>query len=168
MLARGAFCLRQKERLRAMPSIEIICVGQAKPIDFFDLPLAVAAEDSLISHRSPAPLFQADFDELSGCIYHLGNPRLRDPDAPGPYIASELLTTWWKVIHFKPEFVPPVRRILQELLAASPEGRLLFTSDYQFGPSVYRYARPIGLETFWKRHDTKRLRANSLTRIAKI
>jgi hypothetical protein len=72
---------------------------------------------------------------------------------------------WWRVLHFKPEFVPSVQQILQTLLAVSPEGRVLFTSDYQFGPEVYRYQRPVRLEGFWKRHNAGRLRANSLTQI---
>jgi hypothetical protein len=150
-----------------LPSVEIICVGQDKPSDFSELPLAVASENRLKSHRSPAPLFQVDFDRLQGCIYHLGSPRLRNPDASGVYTAGDLLTEWWHIIHFKPEFVSYIRRILEDLLADSPEGRLLFTSDYQFGPSVYRYKRPIRLETFWKRHDTRRLRTNSLVQIVR-
>lgn len=150
-----------------MPSIEIVCIGQAAPSDFSDLPFAVAAENRLKSHRSPEPLFQTDFDPLQGCIYHLGSPRLKNPNAPGAYTASDLLTDWWEGIHFKPEYVPHVRRLLCELLAASPEERLLFTSDYQFGPKMRRYRRPLTLETFWKRHGTKRLHTNALYPLTK-
>jgi hypothetical protein len=148
-----------------MPSIEIVCLGQSEPSDFSGLPLAVEAEDQLLSHRSPRPLFQADFDQVRGCIYHLGSPRLKDPGAPGAYTASDLLTEWWEALRFKSEFVPHVQHLLRELLAASPEGELLFTSDYQFGPVVRRYRRPLTLKTFWRRHEAWRLRANALYRI---
>src|SRR5262245_55372349 len=104
-----------------MPSVEIICIGQPEPSDFSDLPFAVAAENRLKSHRSPEPLFQPDFDQLQGCIYHLGNPRLKKPDARGAYTTSDLLIDWWELIHFKPRYVRHVQRLLRELLAASPE-----------------------------------------------
>ena len=145
-----------------MPSVEVICVGQPDPIDFADLPFAVAAESRLQSHRSPPSLFQRDFEQLQGCIYHLGSPHLKAPNAPGCFTAGGLLVEWWDVIYFKRWYVPHVERLLRELLAASPEGRLVFTSDYQFGPPVRRYRRPLTLATFWKRHADKRLRTNSL------
>ena len=151
-----------------LPSVEIICIGQTTPINFSELPLAIEVENCLKSHRSPNPLFQSDFDQLNGCIYHLRNPRLRDPYAKGFYTAYELLTECWKIVHFKPLFVPFIHHILQELLAASPDGRLLFTSDYQFGTRVHRYIRPVGLQTFWKRHDARRLRINSIVQIVRV
>lgn len=150
-----------------MPSVEIICIGQAEPSDFSDLPFAVAAENRLESHRSPKPLFQPDFDRLLGCIYHLGNPRLKKPGARGAYTASDLLEDGWEVIHFKPRYVPYVQRLLRELLAASPEGRLLFTRDYPFGPKTRRYQRPLTRSTFWKRHAARRLHTNALYPITK-
>ena len=152
-----------------MPSIEIICIGQIKPSDFSEMPFAVEGEDVLQSHRSPNPIFQADFDKLQGCIYHLGNPYLRDPDVKTCFFASQLLTDYWKeeMVSFKPEYVPSVQRLLQELLAASTEGKLLFTSDYQFGANPHWYKRPVRLETFWKRHDAKRLPINSLVQIVR-
>ena len=145
-----------------LPSVEIICIGQLEPSDFPDMPLAILGENRLKSHRTPKPHFQADFDQLQGCIYHLLNPRLRDPAAKGSYIASDLLIEYRDIVFFKPELVPVVQRILKELLAASPEGRLLFTSDYQFGShNPYRFKRKATLETFWQRHDARRLPINS-------
>jgi hypothetical protein len=150
-----------------MPSIEIICVDQSEPISFFNLPFAVEAENKLVSHRSPSPLFQADFNELCGCIYHLGNPSLRDPNASGCYTAYELLskekeTEWWDIIHFNAEFIPHIRGLVQQLLLASPSGKVLFTSDYQFGPNAKRYKRPLTSERFWQQHDEKKLKMNAL------
>ena len=150
-----------------MPSIEIICVEQTEPIQLPDLPFAVEAENKLASHRSPSPLFQPDFNELSGCSYHLGNPALRNPATCGCYTAYELLskdkgTEWWDIIHFAPEFAPSVRVLLEQLLSASPSSKVLFTSDYQFGPNAKRYKRPLALERFWQLHDEKKLSMNAL------
>ena len=74
-----------------MPSIEIVCIGQAKPVDRSSYPFAVEADLELVSHRSPAPRFQTDFEALSGVIYHLGNPGLK-VRTRSPYFAYELLS----------------------------------------------------------------------------
>ena len=150
-----------------MPSIEIVCVDQIESTKFLNPPFAVEAEKKLVSHRTPSPLFQPDFDELHGCIYHLGNPYLRDPTSLGCYTAYELLTKDTELgignlIHFKVEFVPFVKVLLAQLLKSSPVGKVIFTSDYQFGPNVKRYKRPITLETFWQQHDENKLRMNAL------
>ncbi len=126
------------------------------------LPFAVHAENRLKSHRWPSPLFEEDFHRLRGCMYHLGSPELKDPTYPYRYTASALLEEWWEALRFKPEFRGHVRRLLEDLLGSSPEGKLVFTSDYQFGPSPRRYRRPRTLDEFWELHDTGRLRANAL------
>ena len=148
---------------RRLPSVEIICVGQAEPTRFSKVPLAVEAETELRSHRTQPSLFQADFDELQGCIYHLGSPRLRQPQfrKDAAYTAADLCTEWWDYLHFKPKYVPHVQHILGALLVASPERRLLWTSDYQFGPRRKRYARPISLSSFWRRHERRQLWTNA-------
>jgi hypothetical protein len=139
-----------------MPSVEIICVNQLEPIDYSNVPFRVYAENELVSHRTPSPLFQADFDNLKGCIYHLcQHPK-------GAYTAGGLLTQWWDILHFKDDYSPYIKQMLQELLEASPIKRLVFTSDYQFGPDEKRYKRPITLARFWEIHDAKKLRVNAL------
>jgi hypothetical protein len=152
-----------------MPSIEIICIGQLQPTPFPDLPFAVVSEVVLISHRGRSSLFQQDFNRVTGCIYHLGNPNLKSPDARGIYFAGELLVEWWERVEFKPEYVIPVKELLEELLHASPEGRLLFTSDYQFGPRPRRrYSKWRTPEEFWHLHDAKHLRMNALYAIKRV
>lgn len=148
-----------------MPSIEIVCIGQLEVSDFNNLPFRLFAGDRLVSHRSPRPLFQPEFDTLQGCIYHLCNP-------DRGYTAYHLLTAgpeeeelereWWTGIYFLPAFAPSVRMILAELLNASPVGKVVFTSDYQFGPKVRRYKRSLTLERFWELHDTRKLHMNAL------
>jgi hypothetical protein len=54
---------------------------------------------------------------------------------------------------------------MENLLDESPAGRLIFTSDYQFGPSMRRYKKPITLDRFWELHDAHHLRINALYHI---
>lgn len=146
-----------------MPSIEIICIGQARPDDFSQLPFAVEAENLLVSHRGASSLFQQDFERVQGCIYHLGNPDLKDPDAPGCYFAYELLEEPWERLEFKAEYIVHVKQLLEALIMASPEGQLLFTSDYQWGPRPRRrFVRGRTLDELWHLHDAKSLHMNAL------
>jgi hypothetical protein len=151
-----------------MPSIEIICIGQSQPTDFSKLPFAVVVETQLISHRGSSSLFQKDFDRVKGCIYHVGNPYLKTPDAPGPYFAGQLLERWWERVEFKRQYVPPMNRFMKALLAASPEGRLLFTSDYQFGGRPRRFTKERSLDQFWDLHSAKKLHINALYAIGRV
>jgi hypothetical protein len=122
-----------------MPSVEIICIGQSQPVDLSELPFAIEAEPQLFSHRGSSSLFQQDFERVKGCIYHLGNPYLKDhQNASRLYFASQLLAERLKCFEFGAEYVPHVKHLLETLLSYSPEGRLLFTSDYQFGPRPRR------------------------------
>ena len=73
-----------------MPSIEIVAVGQSEPIEVDDLPFAVIVDRKLRSHRSH-PLFQEDFDRVSGVMYHLGNPELKVDSAGRCFFAYKLL-----------------------------------------------------------------------------
>lgn len=149
-----------------MPSIEIICVRQESPTDFTRLPFPVIAERDLVSHRTPS-LFQMDFDTMRGCIYHLGNPSSGN-DAEGFFFAHRLLSEKCRdqernrFLEFDSQYIPAVRWLLQELLKASPAGRIIFTSDWQFGPRRTGRFDPIGSGQFWKLHDAFKLRLNAL------
>ena len=68
------------QRYWNMPTIEIVCVAQTEPLDFSNLPFAIIAENKLSSHRG---LFQSDFNKLQWCIYHLGNPDMRQENDYG-------------------------------------------------------------------------------------
>ena len=146
-----------------MPSIEIVCVGQKEVSDFSDAPFRVFAEDELVSDRSPKPLFKPEFDATTGCIYHLCNP-----DAG--YTAFQLLRMghhnkkflWTGLVGFRPEYAPYVRQMLAQLLKDSPTHKVIFTSDYQFGPNVRRYHSPISQRKFWQLHHARRLHMNAL------
>jgi hypothetical protein len=151
-----------------MPSIELICVAQHERSLLPQLPIAVRSESVLQSHRSPSPLFQSDFDELRGCIYHLGSPCCDEPARDGAFFAYELLSERCRdtfpntFLEFAPEFVPGVFDLLGLLLTASPVGLVIFTTDWQFGPHPARRYRQITERTFWQRHANRKLRLNAL------
>jgi hypothetical protein len=148
-----------------MPSIEIVCVGQIDVSDFSHLPFAVKGGKVLQSDRAPRPLFQQDFVASKGCIYHLGNPELKNREK-GLFFAADLLSQ--RSVHasrstfleFRLEFAPAVSELLASLMGSSPVNQLLFTSDYQFGPKRPHRSPPVTLTEFWSLHDSRKLRLN--------
>ena len=148
-----------------MPSIEIACVGLTKLVNPPPMTFGYVGEPGLKSHRSPSPLFQTDFDRLSGCLFHLGNPGL--PRDGSPYFAYELLNEVSSeadpisILEFAPAHVESMRRLLEWLLRTSPVNRLLFTSDWQFCNQPPRRFRPLTLDAFWKLHDSRTLLLNA-------
>lgn len=150
-----------------MPSIELICIEQHEPLQLPTFPFAIRAEPQLLSHRMPS-FFQRDFDQLRGCIYHLGNPRCDEPGYGGFYFAYELLSERCRYpipnrfLEFAPEFLPAIFDLVSLLLAASPARLVVFTTDWQCGPASPRRYRSITERTFWQRHANKRLRVNAL------
>jgi hypothetical protein len=64
-------------------------------------------------------------------------------------------------LEFAPSHAVSARLFLDWLVAASPAGRIIFTSDWQFGPSWTRRFDGLDLDEFWHRHDSRRLFLNS-------
>lgn len=153
-----------------MPSIEIACVGLATPLQPPPTSFAVVYEAGLKSHRSPLPRFQEEFDSISGSLYHLGNPK-NEETAKGYFFAYEVISeasrdaTPPSFLEFAHEQKASAQQLLEWLLAASPVGQLLFTSDWQFGPQWSHRFGPIDLQEFCRRHDTRELLLNSSYRI---
>src|SRR6516164_7692799 len=115
-----------------MPSIEVVAVGQSRPIEVDGFPFAVVADAKLRSLRSPHSRFQEDFGRLSGVMYHLGNPSLKEDSAGRCFFAYELLSEGSKnveadFLEFAPEFRPAAESMLAELIAVSPTEELIFT-----------------------------------------
>jgi hypothetical protein len=150
-----------------MPSIEIIAIGQSRPIEVGGFPFAVVADGALRSYRGPQARFQEDFDRVSGIIYHLGNPSLKQDSAGRVYFAYKLLGEASRKVEadfleFASPFRPAAERLLAELVAASPTEELIFTSDWQFGPEWTRHKPALTLSAFWKLHDSRRVLLNAL------
>ncbi len=148
-----------------MPSIEIICVAQLAPLTFDDLSIAVESGTDLKSHRIPKALFQRDFAAPKGCIYHLGNPDLKTRRSGRVFFAYGLLSdrsrSAVEFLEFRPEFIPATHDLLASLMESSPVHRLLFTSDWQFGPRRPFRSPLVTLDEFWSLHDSHRLRINA-------
>jgi hypothetical protein len=147
-----------------MPSLKIICIKQKDSCDFSYLSFQVKAEKELISHRGANSLFQADFDKIEGCIYHLLDE--------GAVTAYDLLVRDWydeegkpnglhDNIEFTDEHIDAVKEMLEQLLVASPIGQVLFTTDYQFGPKGIEKHGPMSFSEFWTLHWEGEVRMNA-------
>jgi hypothetical protein len=121
-------------RLFNMPTVEIVSVGSmqgpfAQPVDLF-----VQRCDS--SLRSDRGLFQETLDHLTGTLIHLGNPRADESD-PVWFCGHSI---GWRLnnsdnIDFEADAVTELQQILLRMQDQSPEGHVLFLTDYQFGPA---------------------------------
>jgi hypothetical protein len=148
-----------------VPSIEIVCIDQLHPIDFNDLPFAVESDAEIKSHRAPKPLFARDLAGLNGCIYHLGNPDLKTHRTGRIFFAYDLLSdrarSTSRFLEFSPDLTPAIHQLLESLIKASPVRRLLFTSDWQFGPRRTYRSPILTLDEFWSLHNFRKLRLNA-------
>jgi len=142
-------------------------VAESEPSNFSNLPFAVLAENRLVSHRA---LFQSDFEKLQGCIYHLGNPDLREAN-DFAFFAYELINDAMSnqedFLKFDNKFIPHVKIMISQLLATSPISQVTFSSDWQFGSENVRRFESISEEKFWEMHDACELRFNVLYKIVK-
>ncbi len=152
-----------------MPSIEIACIGLQEALPPPATSFAIVFERGLISHRSPSPRFQADFDRLSGSLYHLGDP---GSGTGGFFTAYELLSDACRAaepssfLEFDGCHVASIRALLEWLLNQSPGGKLLFTTDWQLGPLWTVRAPALALADFWRLHDSRDLKLNTAYPIA--
>jgi hypothetical protein len=151
----------------SVPLLEIACIGLETPARVAASGLVIQAETGLRS-RSLAPRFQAELDTLAGCLYRLG----RAPERDGVVSAYDLLSAGARAA-FPPtklEFAGPERakleRVLADLLAASPERRLLVTSDWQYGPEWAHRFGPLTLAEFWALHASGHLYLNTAYEVA--
>ena len=149
-----------------MPSIEIACVGLESPLEPPATTFAVVYEAGLKSHRYPHPRFQLDFDRMTGSLYHLGSPQFTG-STTGSFLAYDVLSEASRhaeppsFLEFAPDHLQSARDLLAWLLEASPEGRLVFTSDWQFGPEGSRRCDAVALAQFWQLHDSRNLLLNA-------
>lgn len=149
-----------------MPSIEIACIGVDTPVQIAATGFTVAVERGLKSQRTPSR-FQVDFDALTGCLYRLGNPSLRDRTGGGAFVGYELLSDNSRTpfppsfLEFAPQHAAEIRAVLSGILASSPLGQALFTSDWQFGPEWTHRFGPVTFEEFWRLHESRTLYLNA-------
>src|SRR5450432_2602894 len=117
------------------------------------------------SHRLPSR-FQADFDRLSGILYHLGNPSLKADRDGRIFFAYKLLSHESQknatFLQFSPEHRTSASTLLSKLIRLSLERRIIFTSDWQFGPAETKHVAEITLDEFWRLHDSRQICLNTL------
>ena len=142
-----------------MPTIELISIGCSRVPD---LPryesFAYIAETKLTSHRN---LFQSVFDSLSGVIVHLANKDF-ESEPEGLWFAGRVME--WKddnALMFLPDSLLDVRDLMKRLLKVSPEKRIVFSTDYQFGGKRREHGE-ISFAKFFDLHTRRQLRYNSL------
>lgn len=162
-----------------MPTIELISIGCPKipELPRYDS-FAYIAETELRSHRD---LFQSVFDTLTGIIVHLANKDMEGHE-DGGWFAGKIMD-WLgggtitipllevneeimdgqedETLLFLPDTLLDVRDLMQRLLAASPEKRIVFSTDYQFG-GKRRECGEITLSRFFDLHAKQKLRYNHL------
>lgn len=145
-----------------MPTIELVSIGCAKIPDLPKYPsFAYIAEKELISHRS---LFQNVFDSLTGVVVHLANKSFED-DEGGAWFAGAIMD--WdddKALVFLPETRRDIEDLMKRLIFASPERRITFSTDYQFG-GRRKKCETLTLHEFLRLHDKLLLRYNKLWHI---
>ena len=153
-----------------MPSIEIAAIGLVAPVAPPATSFSIAFEPGLRSHRVPSR-FQPAFNRTSGSLYHLGNPGLSGRGG-GAFFATGLLSRKSReadppsFLEFSSDHIVSVRALLQWLLDISPARRLLFTSDWQFGPQTTSHFDPTTLDELWALHDSRRLLLNAAYPVA--
>ena len=146
-----------------MPTIELICIGcsHVPPLPRYPS-FAYQAEPRLISHRA---LFQHVLDRLTGVIVHLANNDLEgDTEVwfAGKIMDwSETDTNGVQVLIFLPETWTDLKDLMRRLLDASPQHRIMFSTDYQFGGKAMECGE-VSLTEFFCRHDSGKLRYNTL------
>ena len=110
------------------------------------------ADAKLDSHRT---LFQSLFDEQRGVIFHLGNKE--QEQNPNGYWFAGMVMDWEKAktVFFPQDAFDEFQDLLSRLLRASPEKRVIFSTDYQFGGRRAVFGE-IRLKTFLTMHATQK------------
>ena len=70
-------------------------------------------------------------------------------------------------LEFAREYRRDAETFLHELIEDSRAHRLVFTSDWQFGPDWTRHKPELNLDDFWRLHDSRQIQLNALYPIAR-
>lgn len=148
-----------------MPTIEIASINSTGlDLNQGDFEVAIIEENKLESHRG---LFYDFLLKQNGTITHIGNPDFKTDKKSG-FFAGQIVD--WKFdsddnFQFRQENRDDIKRLLQIAMSKSPDQKIYFLTDYQFGPEVAEFKTVEGLMTFWEKHDKAGLRLNTLYEI---
>jgi hypothetical protein len=169
-----------------MPTIEIISVNATElEVNQDEYEVAIILENKLISHRN---LFYDFLLTQNGIIIHIGNPDLKK-DKDNFYFAGEIINwnfeqpdldkkrkglksnnknSWANqefFFQFEYKYKDEIRRIMQSSIKSSPENKIYFLTDNQFGPEKASFKKVDELFLFWQDHDNNGLAWNTLYEI---
>jgi len=169
-----------------MPTIEIASVNSTGlNLNQDDFDIAIIEESKLVSHRG---LFYNFLLQQKGTIIHIGNPSFKT-DKDGGYFAGGIID--WDFgdsdfdkkrkglksnqensyanqdfyFQFRQEYKDDINRILQTAIDNSPDNKVYFLTDYQFGPETADFKTVENLMTLWEQHDNNGLTWNTLYEI---
>jgi hypothetical protein len=169
-----------------MPTIEIASLNSnGLEINQDDFDIAIIKENRLESHRG---LFYDFLSKQNGTIIHIGNPDYKN-DKDNGFFAGNLIN-WefeapefgekqkglnvdeenhWAnqdfLFQFKPEYKNEIRELMQIAIETSPNQKIYFLTDYQFGPEKSEIIILNDLKEFWDQHEQSGLNWNTLYEI---
>jgi hypothetical protein len=147
-----------------MPTVEIVSLGciRIPKIPRYQT-FGWRAEKVLKSHRN---LFQSLFDEQKGVIFHLGNKDM-EKSPEGCWFAGKVMDwTEGKTVFFPRKTFTEFKDLLTRLIESSPEKRIIFATDYQFGGKRSIWGE-LRVSTFLKLHKARKIKYNTLIYIRK-
>lgn len=173
-----------------MPTIEIASINAAGlGLNQADFEVAILEENKLESHRS---LFYDLLRVQQGAIVHIGNPNFKN-NTDGGFYAGGIID--WSLdeqayiyipddaageasagtganqqfmFKFLDAYKPDIDALLKVALDKSPLKKIVFLTDYQFGPENGRVEAIATISAFWAQHDAEGLRLNTLYEIFEL
>lgn len=167
-----------------MPTIEIVSINSTGlGLNQADFDIAIIEESKLESHRG---LFYDFLRKQKGVIIHIGNPDFKEDKKSG-FFAGQIVDWSFKSeeellissdsgvenqeevqqqrFKFKDKYKSNIDRLLQASKKGSPNNKLYFLTDYQFGPKQETFELANSIIDFWTLHDKKGLKFNTLYEI---
>jgi len=164
-----------------MPTIEIVSINSTDlKLNQADFDVAIIEENKLESHRG---LFYGFLSNQKGVIIHIGNPDFKE-DKEGGFFAGQIVDWSFESeeelfidsdtetvnqeevpqqrFKFLDKYKPDVDRLLQASMKGSPNFKIYFLTDYQFGPTQETFEITKSIIEFWTVHDKKGLKLNAL------
>ena len=167
-----------------MPTIEIASINSTGlGLNQADFDIAIIEETKLESHRG---LFYDFLRKQKGVIIHIGNTDFKE-NKKGGFFAGKIVD--WRIesekeqlissdrgtqnqeevpqqrFKFKDNYKSDIGRLLQASMKGSPNSKIYFLTDYQFGPEQETFEIANTILDFWTLHDKKGLKFNALYEI---
>jgi hypothetical protein len=170
-----------------MPTIEIVSINSTDlGLNQANFDIAIIEENKLESHRG---LFYDFLRKQKGIIIHIGNPDFKEDKVDGffagqivdwSFQSDEELLINSDIEIEKEEEVPQQRfkfidkyksdidRLLQASMKGSPNFKVYFLTDYQFGPEQETFEITKTIIDFWTLHEKNGLKLNTLYTIHEL